>query len=731
MRKLPNSFLGRKILSLFILFVTLLISPLNAVIAADFSDVYIDGVRIYSVAEGYNDAHGFSGVTFDIPTLTLNLNNATVENIEAMGNLIINITGTNTVTSATTWPAIWAENGNLTIIGDSATLNVTASAEIEDAIRIGSGGRLTIGDEANPAHVITVNITQGVTTNCEDTYIVGSNVFNYDDGGEPGAPVPGDPLQLYIDGVLVIDETADPQVTSAEGTGWSIEKLDWLGYYLEIDGTVSPNFGYITGAGDGLLSISPTGADVTFGADLTGYSMYFDGMVDVLFGMGPDVPTIYLEDGIYTGGGVLGGDGDVVIGSELAPATNGIGSTLVSTSFGNMTIYTSGTGLYYYNPTPEPEEGLVVIASQNSHITIAESDIATDNLFMSAVLGGGALDFNYTTSLGSFTSYAGHYEWAEFSGTEDENTEPVMIECTEEGEHVEDKYRLTTDSNSYLLESLAKAVYQLGYNYDDAEDAQVVNGTVNVIAANGYKFVTDDGKFFDFGIEEGTEVTIELLPDYGYQYVSGGINGIPTAPEEGKASYSFTMPANHVHISAIFEKTDDIVTVDSDLVKSATISGLPESDLNGNAELVIEDASGVDSSKFSNIASGFTVNNYVDLTLNEVIFKGATEDSWKTEITELSEEMDVTLALEDDMKGHTEYKILRDHEGTVEELEATYDPTNGTLSFKTDAYSTYGIAYRDVTNPNTFDNILSFFVIAFLSLIIGTSTMAIVRKKMI
>ncbi len=107
---------------------------------------------------------------------------------------------------------------------------------------------------------------------------------------------------------------------------------------------------------------------------------------------------------------------------------------------------------------------------------------------------------------------------------------------------------------------------------------------------------------------------------------------------------------------------------------------------------------------------------YLDLSLNEVIYKGTTEDVWRTNITELDESTTVKLTLSDDLKGHAEYMILREHEGTVEEIEGVYDANTGTLTFDTDAYSTYALAYNDPENPATYDNLVWSFVIGIISM---------------
>lgn len=707
----------------FFLLISFLFVPLSPLIALDapIQSLDVNGVNIYNVGGGYNESHGITGVSFDVGTHTLTLNNTNLDRISASGDLDINLVGSNSIMVTTDSSAILAMNGDLTITGDSASLNISGFSDNQPAITIGVGGRLTIGATGTS---ITVSVPRGLLINCEDTYVVEGNTFNPPATEEPLRPPQGDPIQIFVGDTLVIDETSDPQITSASGNGWEIESSFYGGYQFNIDATISPTFPYISGSGDGAISINAIGGDVTIARNIAdNMSVNFDGNVDILFGMG-EVGNVYLNGGILTHAGVLGGDGDVFIGSLETPSTSGIGASYVSLNFGNISIYTLGTGLYYYNPTPLEGEGMLVQARQGAKLTINTSNTATENVNSAIVIGGGIIDLSYTSQLGTFTPQSGYWEWTKFTGTAEENTEPTVVDCVE-GIDSNNFYSLTLSANNFLLESTSKALFQLGFNYDASDDARVVNGTVNVIAAKGYKFVSGD--FYDFSIEEGTEVTIELLPDYGYQYVSGGINGNPTSPEEGKASYTFTMPSNHVHISAIFEKTPDIVNIETNKITSASLT-MPANQINGNAELIIDEVEDVQQSKFTTALDGFEVGSYLDLSLNEVIKKGGTQDVWRTNITELEEDSTITLTLSDELEGHAQYKILRDHEGTVEEIEAIYNPSTGTLTFNTGAYSTYVLAYNDPVNPPTYDNILNGIALG-LSSILGLCGMKIYTKK--
>lgn len=693
----------------FVAFMILGAASFRMVSALDSTSITVNGTSIYTQAEGYNESHGISGVTYNTETKVLNLTSASLESIYANGDLTINLSGNNAIDAVTSNIALEAR-GNLIIKGSNgSSLNIMAMTADDRAIEMAADSTLTVGDAGNLENLITVSIQRGRNVNTVDhTTVVAGNTYNYNPPGDGGEPPAGDPLQINIDGSAVIDETADPQVTSASGEGWSIEQGFMGTYELLIDqGTT---VGYITGTGDGSIVIN---GDGNIAENEDGFSINMSGRVNISGGMSDVAGDINLVGGIFTQGEINTYDRAFTIGSAETPSGTGIMASKLEAKMGDLTIYTTGTALQYYDETPAEGEGMIVESTAGKALTVASSNIATANVNTVLVSGGGKIDLTYTTSLGSFISEASHWPWTDMTGTEEENPLATTVTC-EEGTNAANKYRMTSTEGNFLLESTAGTLYQLGWNIPDTEDSTVTNGTVRVIAANGYRFTS--GGYTDYSIEAGSTVTIELLPDYGYQYVSGGLNGNQTVPDEGKGSYTFIMPNNHLHLSAIFDRSSDIISVVSGKVSGASIS-MPEGEINGNAEFSVADNSNGDSSVFQPVASGATIGGLVDLSLNEVVLKGSLDEAWKTNVTELEEEMSVNLQLADSLKGHSNYSVLRDHDGTVTKLDSSYNETTGILSFDTDSYSTYAIAYSDTPgNPNTYDGIITSLIVAFISL---------------
>jgi len=73
-------------------------------------------------------------------------------------------------------------------------------------------------------------------------------------------------------------------------------------------------------------------------------------------------------------------------------------------------------------------------------------------------------------------------------------------------------------------------------------------------------------------------------------------------------------------------------------------------------------------------------------------------------LNKLQEEITITVAIPEELKadGRT-YKVIRNHNGVVEVLDTVVNE-DGTISFKTDRFSTYAIAYADKEETNTNPN---------------------------
>ena len=107
--------------------------------------------------------------------------------------------------------------------------------------------------------------------------------------------------------------------------------------------------------------------------------------------------------------------------------------------------------------------------------------------------------------------------------------------------------------------------------------------------------------------------------------------------------------------------------------------------------------------KFEKLAdkTGYKVSDrYIDLSVTKrVKFR----DPEKIEVLP-GGQVTVAMQLPDKLKGNgnREYKLLREHDGKVDIINADYDAATNELSFATDRFSKYAIIYRDKrSSPKT------------------------------
>lgn len=116
---------------------------------------------------------------------------------------------------------------------------------------------------------------------------------------------------------------------------------------------------------------------------------------------------------------------------------------------------------------------------------------------------------------------------------------------------------------------------------------------------------------------------------------------------------------------------------------------------------------------------------FLDISLFKVV--GDTE----TAITNPSNKITISFVLPKNYRGK-DFELLRVHEGVIESLPYTYDENTYTITFETDKFSTYSLAYGTTTNPNNIPetNDQRPLVMIVLALVLGVFLFIISRKKM-
>lgn len=254
------------------------------------------------------------------------------------------------------------------------------------------------------------------------------------------------------------------------------------------------------------------------------------------------------------------------------------------------------------------------------------------------------------------------------------------------------------------------------------EDAYLEHGTAKIIKVGDKTDFTDwdmygsnpgnkDGG--NLVVEPGQQVTVELVPDYGYQLAGVSLNGNTLAPQEKKSTFTFTMPQTNVHFKGAFVKADDVTDVSSAAVGKIEISDGDNAAASGNLKIDVSDSASDTTKANEQIAATDGVKKEVvanlDISLQNIVSKGtnmqeiSADNYWVNDITEFEKPIRLDVAIKDFDKD-SEYSVVREHNGSYDVLDATV--SDGKISFETNKFSTYVIVKKTaekavVTNPDT------------------------------
>lgn len=301
------------------------------------------------------------------------------------------------------------------------------------------------------------------------------------------------------------------------------------------------------------------------------------------------------------------------------------------------------------------------------------------------------------------------YDWAKHGAARFDQTNSVDCEYTltnPEEPNGEGKYELTFASTSPRMMPL------------HVSEKDVRNGRVEIIGGKVFRgpdFLMEDPDtheqvlWHQYRILGGNEATVEVMPDFGYQYDGDGLGQdvvvTTTVAGDGsrKAAYTVTMPnafraEEYPDLVTDMEATDNEVDVKSEEVVDADVDmgeapSTEEGELHGVVRLEVEDGE-LPEGDDPVAGPDTTTAAVLDITLTERIYKnGDPSDAWEESLTELDEPATVSLELPEEHRDKTGYQVIRHHDGEEPEVldDVTYE--DGTLSFETDKFSIFEVGY--------------------------------------
>lgn len=466
--------------------------------------------------------------------------------------------------------------------------------------------------------------------------------------------------------------------------------------------------------------------------DPVGYSVYnHDVGIEIMNSSDPDIPynTWNLAGGIRLGGQsrIQLQDIQLTIGTENDPAPVGFANMLAG-YYGSEDNTADGYGLclrglgtitVYANTILKDVSCLCVecdkeFVAKSTTGTAIERDAAKfQNDAVTRIYTGynASMTMDYA-ALGNAAFYNKRLdkEKAGYDVLKNE-VNNIVEDPAEAGDH--EHYSFSNTGSHIVFVAKDPSLSSFGWLVENLRDG----GGFEILDGTGYMLGGYDSDFPTFCLEQGSTLKIRVLPKYGYQFDVSMFKDsedepIPTEPQTEVAVYEITIPINNVHLDELYQEVPNEV----DAEEAGGIGGggfeLDEEentdDINGNLEMVVEDADVDPAAYEEKLEDGYEVGAIVDLAVHPQVKKGDTEDVWAgDDITEFDHDMEIFLALDgdlaEDVTEDTPVQIVRDHEGVKTVLDGTVMSLDGQLGvyFKSNQFSTYALAFNEA-NKKTY-----------------------------
>ena len=251
------------------------------------------------------------------------------------------------------------------------------------------------------------------------------------------------------------------------------------------------------------------------------------------------------------------------------------------------------------------------------------------------------------------------------------------------------------DRDVYLDHTIIKFVK---FTYVDREGKTVTYNSLEEMnkANHAYLHFDDNENAGEATLIAGGEITVRLIPRYGYQVVEFGPNGDKKSTSDTEACvYTFSIANGNAHIGAKCAPVEDKVASTVEEVKDGNITlDADELDM-GTAILNVDETTttATEQAAFETAAEGYDVESYLDLNLDQVIYRGSEKQMWKKEVIELNEKASISLTVDGDYENGVEI-VHQKHDGAYEVIPAQYDKETKEVTFETDSFSKYAICSK-------------------------------------
>ena len=257
---------------------------------------------------------------------------------------------------------------------------------------------------------------------------------------------------------------------------------------------------------------------------------------------------------------------------------------------------------------------------------------------------------------------------------------------------------------------------------DDGTDKEYKyeeNGESYDYAHFSMKYPENDCSMGEMVIPEGAEVTMKIVPEYGYQVKS--FSGVDFEEgnvklQGGQCEFTFVVGRGNFHIGAKVEEQEDDLISSSDAVVGGGVL-LPEGIIDsGTARLDVSDAelSEAKISDFNDVAEreGLEIGAFLELDLKQVFFKGMDDDMevWENpiELDELKDDDSILVGLQlpEDAEIPDDLTIIHNIDNGEEfEMIEPVSIENNMVIFETKGFSSYALAFsvEDTEDSSTED----------------------------